>query len=85
MENFEMEPHHMRLLTLAAETWDRAQSARAVIAKRGPFYDDRFGAPKAHPAVAVERDAKVLFARLLRELRLDLDAPESRPPELGGR
>jgi phage terminase small subunit len=85
MENFEMEQHHTRVLTAAAETWDRAQEAREAIAKHGAFYADRFGAPKAHPAVAVERDAKILFARLVRELRLDIEPPDSRPPGLGER
>jgi phage terminase small subunit len=85
METYELEQHHERLLAAAAETWDRAQEAREAIAKHGAFYNDRFGAPRAHPAITAERDAKILFARLLRELRLDLDAPDARPPDLGER
>jgi phage terminase small subunit len=86
VENFELEEHHVKVLTAAAEAWDRAQEARGAIAKHGgAFFTDRFGAPKVHPAVAVERDAKILFARLLRELRLDIDPPDSRPPGLGER
>ena len=78
---FELEEHHYRLLTLAAEAWDRGQQAREAIVKKGLTFDDRFGAPHARPEVAVERDSRIAFARLLRELALDIAAPgESRPP-----
>jgi phage terminase small subunit len=84
VENFELEPHHLKLLQAAAESWDRLQSARAVLDKEGISYLDRFGAPRARPEVAVERDAKIAFARLVRELRLDdIPPPEAaRPPAL---
>lgn len=76
-----LQPHHIRLLTLAAEAFDRTQQARETLKKEGTYYTDRFGQPKAHPAVAVERDSRIAFARLIREL--DLDAapePDPRPP-----
>lgn len=81
---FELEPHHLRLLTLAAEAWDRCQQARFVIAQNGLTYEDRFGAPRARPEVAVERDSRLAFARLLRELDLDaVPPPEAlRPPAI---
>jgi phage terminase small subunit len=83
-EAYELEEHHLRLLTLAAESWDRAVEARLMIAEAGAFYTDRFGAPRAHPAVSVERDAQISFARLLRELALDVSLPNSsRPPAIG--
>lgn len=78
---FELEAHHLKLLTFAAEAWDRAQQARERIAKDGAYLPDRFGVLHAHPAVAVERDSRLAFARLIRELDLDTEAPpESRPP-----
>ena len=82
VECFELEPHHVKLLTLAAEAWDRCQQAREVLAKQGLTFQDRFGAPKARPEVAIERDSRLAFARLVRELGLDVADPESRPPAI---
>jgi phage terminase small subunit len=77
---FALEQHHERLLTLAAEAWDQAVAAREELAKVGTYFADRFGQPKAHPAVAVERDARIAFARLVRELDLDSDhSPDPDP------
>lgn len=83
--DFDLEPHHLRLLTLAAEAWDRATEAREVLAAEGTYFRDRFDQPRAHPAVATERDSRVAFARLLREINLDAaPLPETpRPPRLG--
>ncbi len=82
---FELEPHHIRLLTLAAESWDRGQQARSILANKGLTYEDRFGQPVSRPEVGVERDSRTAFARLLRELDLDTGIPReaSRPPGLG--
>jgi P27 family predicted phage terminase small subunit len=84
--DYDLEPHHVRLLTLAAEAWDRCQQAREVLDRDGLTYTDRFGQPRSRPEVAIERDSRVAFARLLRELALDIEPPaeESRPPRLVG-
>lgn len=82
--DYELELHHLRLLTLAAEAWDRAQQAREIVAKEGAYFRDRFDCPRAHPGIAVERDNRIAFARMLRELSLDVAQPEeSRPARLG--
>ena len=84
LSEFELEPHHVRLLSLAAEAWDRGQQARAVIEKMGLTFMDRFDQPSARPELAVERDSRLAFARLLRELALDVEPPRAagRPPGL---
>lgn len=84
--DYVLEAHLLRILTLAAEAWDRGQEAREAIAKHGPVYVDRFDQPRARPEVAIERDSRISFARLVRELALDLDPPDEpgRPPRLGG-
>ena len=84
LHDYELEAHHVRLLTLAAEAWDRAVAAREALEAHGLTYTDRFGAPKARPEVAIERDSRIAFARLLRELDLDCEPPSEtpRPPGL---
>lgn len=78
-----LEPHHVRLLTLACEAWDRCHEARQALEKHGLTYADRFGQPHPRPEVSIERDSRIGFARLVRELNLDLDPPdEQRPPRL---
>jgi phage terminase small subunit len=83
-EGFILEPHHLRLLSLAAEAWDRCTQARETIAREGLIFTDRFDQPRARPEVAIERDSRLAFARLLRELDLDVDPPAggSGPPSL---
>jgi P27 family predicted phage terminase small subunit len=63
-----------KLVILAAEALDRAATARRTVQREGITYADRFGAPRAHPAVAIERDARAAFSRLVAQL--GLDAPE---------
>ncbi len=85
MAEYALEPHHVKLLTLAAESWDRGQQAREALETEGLIYTDRFGAPHARPEVKIESDSRIAFARLIRELALDVEEPgESRPPVING-
>jgi len=85
VRDFELEAHHIHLLTAACEALDRAEQARKTIAKDGPFFRNRHGERKAHPALSVERDNRALYARLIRELNLDVDSPDDpRLPRIGG-
>lgn len=84
-EDYDLQSHHLRLLQAAAEAWDRLQEARAALKRDGTYITDRYGSPKAHPAVAVERDARISFARLVRELDLEGEvAPDPRQPRRRG-
>lgn len=71
VETYELEEHHLRLLQLACESWDRVQGAREKLAKDGTVYIDRFGQPRKHPSVGIEEQARLAFARLVRELDLE--------------
>lgn len=87
VDEFVLEPHHLRLLTAAATSWDRACEARAAIEQHGLTFQDQLGRPVVRPEVAVERNSLTVFYRLLRELGLDrAAAPETvRPPQIAPR
>ena len=85
LETYDLDHHHLHLLEAACQAWDRMTEARAALSEHGLSYTDPQGSPKARPEVAIERDSRTAFARLVREL--DLDAapppqPRGRPPGL---
>ena len=82
LEEFELDAHHVRLLTLACEAFDRCTQARELLAKNGLVYVAANGDPRTRPEVAIERDSRLAFARLLRELGLDTAPEVPRPPSL---
>jgi hypothetical protein len=85
VRDYDLEEHHLRLLQLAGEAWDRGQQARSELLRDGLTVITEAGGRKAHPCVAIERDSRIAFARLIRELDLDVEAPaDSRvgPPSL---
>jgi len=84
---YQFRPQHLRVLACAAEAWDRKEQARELLAAGGLTVTNRQGELRPHPAVAIERDARIAFVRAVRELSLaddDLPADASRPPRLGG-
>jgi phage terminase small subunit len=84
VSEFALEQHHLHLLTLACEALDRAAQAREALAEHGTVFIDRYGQPRARPEVQIERDSRIAFARLLRELGLDVEGPSEspRPPRI---
>jgi hypothetical protein len=84
LQTFQLEEHHLRLLQLAAEAWDRAQQAREAIGRHGLTFEVE-GVPRLRPEVRVEADSRIAFARLIRKLDLDVGSPSEigiRPPAL---
>src|SRR4051812_20234974 len=81
LEGYDLDQHHCRLLEAACSAWDRMVEARTAVAEHGLTFSDKNGDPRSRPEVAIERDARIAFARLVRELDLD----EAPPPEPRGR
>jgi len=82
---YALEPHHLRLLQAACEAWDMCQAARTALALHGLTFTNSQGEPRTRPEVAIERDSRLTFARLVRELDLDTEPPAdgwTRPPAL---
>jgi P27 family predicted phage terminase small subunit len=77
--DFELADWQHRTLTSAAEAHDRMSEARELLAAEGIVLADRFGQSRAHPAVAIERDARTAYLRAVRELALEVDGPVSSP------
>lgn len=83
LAEYDLDGHHKKLLQKACESWDRSEQARKAILKNGLTFDDRFGSPHARPEIAIERDSRLAFARLVREIGLDVSPPsDSRPNSL---
>src|SRR5262249_35017214 len=75
--------HHNLLLEAACSAWDRAAAARRALDEHGLVYTDEHGKILRRPEAIIEKDNKIAFARLLRELDLDgAGARESRPPPI---
>ncbi len=75
---FELQAHHLAVLCAACDALDRQTEARRAIDTDGAYLPGRFGT-KAHPALAVERDARLAMVRCLRELGLDFTTPAAPP------
>jgi hypothetical protein len=72
VRRWQLEEHHVRLLTLAAEAWDRGQEARPQVEQGGLMVPTKAGGPRLHPCVKVKEQAEIAFACLIRELDLGL-------------
>ena len=65
VETYVLAEHHLRLLQLCCEAWDRAQSAREQVDREGMTITGREGGIRPHPCIAIERDARLAVARLV--------------------
>lgn len=78
-----LEEHHTRLLLLAGRLWDRGEAAHQRLTTEGLTVESRQGI-KPHPCIAIEREARIGFQKLIKQLALDdVDEPKrgvGRPP-----
>ena len=74
IKSYVFESHHEQLAIQAAECLDRIEQARNCIKDQGLIVSTKDGGVKANPAVNIERDNKILFCRIVRELGLDIES-----------
>jgi len=74
------------LLQQAAEAADRVNECREIVAAQGAVVRVKGGAPRAHPLLSVERDARAAMLRAVRFLNLDTEPLQAvgRPPGAKG-
>lgn len=81
VKHWQFDEDGYKLLLVACETLDRYTQARQTLEEQGLTYIDRFGAPRARPEVAIERDSRLAFARLLGQLDLEgVEPPPAKKP-----
>jgi P27 family predicted phage terminase small subunit len=73
------------ILESALEAFDTMRRAQEQIRVEGQTVKDRFDQLRAHPAVAIERDAKGVLLRHLKSLGLELEPLNDAPGRLLGR
>src|SRR5262245_1204269 len=78
-DDYVLESHRHRLLTLAVEAWDLAEQAREILDGSGITFGGREGGMRAHPCCSIERDSRAAFASLVKQLGLDDDGDTRAP------
>jgi P27 family predicted phage terminase small subunit len=73
VKDYDLDPHHQRVLQVACESWDRMQQAQEVLREEGIITRGSRGQLQPHPATIVEKDSRIAFLRALRELNLDAE------------
>lgn len=73
--DYQLEAHHLAILTKALEALGRADQAREEIATGPLLVTSRLGEQRPHPLLAVERDARAQFGTLMKQLGLDIEGP----------
>jgi hypothetical protein len=59
LDEYSLEPHHIKLLILAAESWGRCCEARELLSAHGLTFIDRYGSPRARPEAAIESQSRI--------------------------
>jgi P27 family predicted phage terminase small subunit len=74
---WDLDSPRLHLLQAACEAWDRMTGARQAVARLGLTFEGKDG-PRPRPEIAVERDARIAFVRIIKELGLEPPKPDRR-------
>jgi hypothetical protein len=79
LDDYEWTPSEWRLCVLAAETHDRAATARRTLDREGLTVETARGGIRPHPCAIIARDATTLFSKLLAQLGIDQSDDDVEP------
>jgi P27 family predicted phage terminase small subunit len=71
------------LLETTVQAWDRMREAQATLKAEGAIIRGAMGVPRAHPAIAIERDSRIAMLHGFKALNLSVEplrAGPGRPP-----
>ena len=80
--DYVLDPHDLETLEAACEALDQAEHHRCKIKRDGSTFKDFREQPKAHPSCAEYRAWLDTYRKMLRELALSAEPPDSRPASL---
>jgi len=75
LAGWDLDAASLVVLRSACEALARVEEARRLLKREGIVLRDHHGRRVAHPAVVIERDARLQFLRAWRQLGLDLEPP----------
>lgn len=80
-DTYDFDPQDLKTLRLALESLDRCNMARRAIRREGMTWTDRLGNVRPRPEVAIERDAKAQWVKLMAALSLPTDEGSAVKPD----
>jgi P27 family predicted phage terminase small subunit len=75
----------LHVLSVGLEAFDRMRACQQTITEAGATFVDRFGQPRPHPLLSVERDSRAAYLAALKQLHLDLEPVRDMPGRPPGR
>ncbi|MDA2933340.1 P27 family phage terminase small subunit, partial [Acidobacteria bacterium AH-259-D05] len=71
LSTWELDYTERKLLLLAGQSWDRYRQAKRILDEEGLTFATRGKKPTIRPEVAVEKDSRTAFCRLIGQLGLE--------------
>lgn len=80
-ETYVLEDYQLHLLRLAVFAYDRSIQAKKALDDNGLYYLDKYDCPHPRPEAAIEKQSRLDFARIIRQLGFgEDDTPPGRRP-----